>query len=98
MLSQGKFEVLTYSKTLCKFGINFNLCLLKGLLLSVFSLGGFLSAYAESPISDAPILLAVAPVSDLPEVDETNAVEGETEQWSIHGQSTYIVQQKNNFN
>ncbi len=52
---------------------------------------------AESPVSDVPALLAEAPVSDHPEIDSPVAVEGTTEQWNIHGQSTYIVQQKNNF-
>jgi hypothetical protein len=51
---------------------------------------------AEAPVSDSPILLAAAPVSDSPYADEPHA-DGQTEQWSIHGQSTYIVQQKNNF-
>jgi hypothetical protein len=38
-----------------------------------------------------------APVDDEPIVDSEVAVMGETEQWSIHGQATYIAQQKNNF-
>ena len=56
------------------------------------------TARAEASVSDAPIILAESPVSDSPKVDSSFAIEGNTEQWSIHGQSTYIVQQKNNFN
>jgi high affinity Mn2+ porin len=41
---------------------------------------------------------AMAPVSDQPIVNSETPVSGETEQWSIHGQATYIAQQKNNFN
>jgi high affinity Mn2+ porin len=40
---------------------------------------------------------AVSPVSDEPTVDSQTPLYGETEQWSIHGQATYIAQQKNNF-
>jgi high affinity Mn2+ porin len=39
-----------------------------------------------------------SPISDTPKVDGAFDVEEDTEQWSIHGQSTYIAQQKNNFN
>ena len=61
-------------------------------------IGLSLPVHAESPVTDTPIILAESPVSDSPKVDSAVYVEGETEQWSIHGQSTYIVQQKNNFN
>lgn len=67
-------------------------------LLGLIFLLACVSAHAEAPVSDAPIVLAEAPVSDTPKVNSPVAIEGETEQWSIHGQSTYIVQQKNNFN
>jgi high affinity Mn2+ porin len=98
MFSQGKIRVLIYRKTSCRFGINVNFRLVKGLLLTLITLWTYSSAYAEAPVSDAPTLLAVAPVTDRPEINESHEVEGETEQWSIHGQLTYIVQQKNNFN
>jgi len=55
-------------------------------------------ANAESPVSDTPIILAVAPVSDAPYTDGLHEDGGNTEQWSIHGQATYINQFKNNFN
>ena len=68
-------------------------------LISALCLVGLsLPVYAESPVSDTPIVLAESPVSDSPKVDSAVSVDGDTEQWSIHGQSTYIVQQKNNFN
>jgi len=68
-------------------------------LISALYLGALSCAVrAEAPASDMPIVLAESPVSDSPKVDGAVSVEGETEQWSIHGQSTYIVQQKNNFN
>lgn len=57
-----------------------------------------LTSFAQFPIDNSPIVLAQAPtttptkVEDVPNHDET------PRQWSIHGQSTYIVQQKNNFN
>ena len=57
-----------------------------------------LPVYAESPVSDTPIVLAESPVSSAPTVDSPIALEGATEQWSIHGQATYINQFKNNFN
>ncbi len=57
-----------------------------------------LPVYAESPVSYMPIILAESPVSDSPKVVSEFGVEGEAEQWSIHEQATYIVQQKNNFN
>jgi len=57
-----------------------------------------IDTHAESPISNNPILLAESPVSDMPRVDSSVGAEDNTEQWNIHGQSTYIVQQKNNFN
>ena len=41
---------------------------------------------------------AITPISDEPIVDSTTPLFGETEQWSIHGQATYIAQQRNNFN
>jgi hypothetical protein len=41
---------------------------------------------------------AITPVSDEPIVNSETPLYGETEQWSIHGQATYIAQQKNNFN
>jgi hypothetical protein len=67
------------------------------LVSSLCLVGLSLPVYAESPLSDAPIVLAESPISDSPKVDSAFAVGGDTEQWSIHGQSTYIVQQKNNF-
>lgn len=54
-------------------------------LVAVISLVVALPAYAVSPVSDEPI------------VGSETALLGEREQWSIHGQATYIVQQKNNF-
>ena len=67
-------------------------------LVSALCLVGLsLPVHAESPISDTPIVLAESPVSDSPKVNSRVSVEGDMEQWSIHGQSTYIVQQKNNF-
>ena len=53
---------------------------------------------ATSPVSDTPIILAESPVSSAPKVDSQIALEGDTEQWSIHGQVTYVNQFKNNFN
>jgi high affinity Mn2+ porin len=41
---------------------------------------------------------AESPVSDFPQIESPYPIKGETELWSIHGQATYIVQQKNNFN
>jgi high affinity Mn2+ porin len=80
------------------FSFNTNRTALIGLISALY-LGGLSSAVkAEAPVSDMPIVLAESPVSDSPTVDSQVSVEGETEQWSIHGQSTYIVQQKNNFN
>ena len=98
MLSHGKIEVLTYRKDSCRFGININLCALKALHITLFALWTFTSVHAESPVSNAPILLAESPISVNPKINSEVTVEGDTEQWSIHGQSTYIVQQKNNFN
>ena len=57
-----------------------------------------ISAYAQSPINDPPIILAATPIGDAPRVNKAVTTEDDAEQWSIHGQSTYIVQQKNNFN
>jgi hypothetical protein len=68
------------------------------LISTLFMVGMPIPVNAESPVSDAPLILAESPVGDSPKVDSSVYVEGETEQWSIHGQSTYIVQQKNNFN
>ena len=52
----------------------------------VFCLAGWtLAAYAESSVSDTPRVDSLAPL------------EGDTEQWNIHGQGTYILQQKGNF-
>ena len=68
-------------------------------LISALCLVGLsLPVYAESPVSDTPIVLAESPVSSAPTVDSPIALEGATEQWSIHGQATYINQFKNNFN
>lgn len=80
------------------FSFNTNRRALIGLVSALY-LGALSCAVrAEAPASDMPIVLAESPVSDSPKVDGAVSVEGETEQWSIHGQSTYIVQQKNNFN
>jgi hypothetical protein len=75
----------------------------KNTILSIISLPlvitGLLSpARAESPVSDTPIILAKSPVSSAPTVDSPITLESATEQWSIHGQATYINQFKNNFN
>jgi high affinity Mn2+ porin len=71
-------------------------------LSSVVLQGKRLFAFSLLMVSMAtffsPAVGAVAPVDDEPTVDSQVEVEGETEQWSVHGQSTYIVQQKNNFN
>jgi len=58
-------------------------------LISALYLGGLSSAVkAEAPVSDMPVVLAESPVSDSPKVDSAVSVEGDTEQWSIHGQLT----------
>ena len=98
MLSYRKKRVLTYLKGFGSFIRNYKNGILKALLLPPLSLGIFTSTYAESPVSSAPILLAESPVSSAPIVDDHSPLEGETEQWSIHGQTTYISQFKNNFN
>jgi len=68
-------------------------------LLSSLCLAGLsLTANAESPASNQPVLLAISPVSDTPYADGPHDDGGDTEQWSIHGQATYINQFKNNFN
>jgi high affinity Mn2+ porin len=41
---------------------------------------------------------AIAPVDSEPVVDSKVPLMGETERWSIHGQATYMLQQRNNFN
>ena len=41
---------------------------------------------------------ALAPVDSEPVVDSKVPLMGETERWSIHGQATYMLQQRNNFN
>lgn len=41
---------------------------------------------------------AISPVDSEPVVDSTVPLMGETERWSIHGQATYMLQQRNNFN
>lgn len=41
---------------------------------------------------------ATAPVDSEPVVNSTVPLMGETERWSIHGQATYMLQQRNNFN
>ncbi|MGV0999462.1 MAG: carbohydrate porin [Fluviibacter sp.] len=41
--------------------------------------------------------LADSPVSDEPIVNSEGLIPDDTERWNIHGQSTYIVQWKNNF-
>ena len=45
-----------------------------------------------------PTANAAEAVSDTPIVDSLTPLANETEQWSIHAQSTYISQWKNNFN
>lgn len=42
--------------------------------------------------------LAIAPVDSEPVVDSNVPLIGSTERWSVHGQATYILQQRNNFN
>jgi high affinity Mn2+ porin len=54
--------------------------------------------FAMGMVCCVNIAYAASPVSDEPIVESGGAVKGETEQWSIHGQATYIAQQKNNFN
>ena len=68
------------------------------LVSSLCLVGLSLPVYAESPVSDTPIVLAVSPVSSAPTIDSPVALESESEQWSVHGQATYINQFKNNFN
>jgi len=90
--------ILAYLSFTMFFSFNTNRTAFIGLISALY-LGGLSSAVkAEAPFSDMPVVLAESPVSDSPTVDSQVSVEGETEQWSIHGQSTYIVQQKNNFN
>jgi len=97
MLSQTKNQALTYRKSLCEFVKNIKDDLIKAIAVPLLILGVSCAAFAESPVSSAPVLLAAAPVSDTPIAEEMDN-DGETEQWSIHGQATYIAQQKNNFN
>jgi high affinity Mn2+ porin len=98
MFSHTKKQVLTYRKGICRFGNNAELSILKTLLLSIFMLWICSTANAESPVSDTPIILAESPVSSAPTINSSSPLAGETEQWSIHGQITYINQFKNNFN
>lgn len=44
------------------------------------------------------VALSEAPVSDEPKLSVVDIANRETERWSVHGQSTYITQQRNNFN
>ena len=57
-----------------------------------------LFTYGQTPSSDRPVILAEAPISDTPIINDSGLIDATPEQWSIHGQSTYIAQQKNNFN
>ena len=68
------------------------------LVSSLCLVGLSLPVYAESPVSDTPIVLAESPVSSAPTIDSPVALESASEQWSVHGQATYINQFKNNFN
>ena len=52
---------------------------------------------AESLDGKNIIFLAVSPVDDSPKLINSTNFEEVQGGWSIHGQSTYIVQQKNNF-
>ena len=79
------------------FSFNTNRTAFIGLISSLYLGALSCTVRAEAPVSDMPTVLAESPVSDSPKVDSSVSVEGETEQWSVHGQSTYIVQQKNNF-
>jgi hypothetical protein len=49
-------------------------------------------------ISAGSSAFAIPPVDSEPVVDSTAPLMGETERWSIHGQATYMMQQRNNFN
>jgi high affinity Mn2+ porin len=98
MVSRIKKPVLTYRKTSSRFGISIHLRPLKVLLLTLFCSWTFSSALAESPVSDTPIILAESPVSSSPIVNSPFPLMDDTEQWSVHGQATYINQFKNNFN
>ena len=68
------------------------------LVSSLCLVGLSLPVYAESPVSDTPIVLAESHVSSAPTIDSPVALESASEQWSVHGQATYINQFKNNFN
>ena len=65
-----------------------------GLALAISSVS--ICAQAESPVSDKPIILAESPVNTQPIIAETVAL-GSNEEWSLHGQASYITQFKNNF-
>ena len=86
MLPQLIKRVLTYRKEPGDFRTSQGYNTFKPILLTCISIGFCTPLHAESPVSDEPI------------VSQTLTGESETEQWSIHGQATYIVQQKNNFN
>jgi hypothetical protein len=40
------------------------------------------------------LAIAEAPISSLPNLESPNLFQNTNEQWSMHGQTTYIVQQK----
>jgi carbohydrate-selective porin OprB len=98
MLSHRKKQVFPHLEGIYRFSACAELAILKPLILSILMLGLCSKANAESPVSDTPIILAVAPVSETPYTDGLHEDGGNTEQWSIHGQATYINQFKNNFN
>lgn len=67
------------------------------ILLIIFEVNSLVNVQAE-PLVEPPMVLAEAPISDAPKLKDYEGIDVEEEQWSIHGQSTYIIQQKNNFN
>jgi high affinity Mn2+ porin len=68
----------------------------KHLILALYSLvtSGF--AQADSQFIDFPRVLAESSVSDYPKILSSDSFQ-DTENWSVHGQATYVTQQKNNF-
>lgn len=68
---------------------------LKNLLVQSCIGVGITCFFANSSVAETEILLAEAPVSSTPIISNED---GEPESWNIHGQATYILQQKDNFN
>jgi high affinity Mn2+ porin len=52
--------------------------------------------FAEALFNDGPRLVAESFVSDYPKILSSDSFQ-DTENWSVHGQATYVTQQKNNF-